>query len=239
MTVRPTRATRAVLALAAAAALSVTAGCGAEPLQSDVHPGAAAVIDGESISIGDVDDLTERYCDFAAAQLRSQGQQVPMSLVRNASLNLLVQRQIAEDYAAAHDIDLAPARRLMEQQATQQADQQQVPEKDRAIFNQVQLQLDASIVYLAAGGADAFATGQMPSQDALNAGYALVTDWAKELKVSYDPRFSDIAAEKYDVNTTTLSSPASELAKLSAAFDPNQQAEAAYLDSLPTDQKCG
>ncbi|WP_235736243.1 SurA N-terminal domain-containing protein [Nocardioides alcanivorans] len=234
----PTRPTRAALALLTGVALAAAAGCGAEPLQSNVHPGAAAVVAGERISLSDVDDLAQRYCDFVSARNASAEQVVPMRLVRAATLDILVQRSIAEQYAAAHDLDVRKARRLLGTEAEQQAVQQQIDEGERAVFEEVQLQLDTAAVYLAAGGADAFAAGRVPEPDAMTQGQALVDEWAADKQITRDPRFASLETE-YDVDSDSLARPVSELAELAANYDPAEAANADYIAALPASQKCG
>jgi len=234
-----TRPTRAALAVLTGVALAAFGACGAESLQSDVHPGAAAVVDGERITVDAVDDLAQRYCDFVAARSESAEQTVPMRLVRNATLDILVQRELAEQYAAAHDLEVQRARRLLDSEADQQAEQQQVADDERATFDDVQLQLATSAIYLAAGGAEALAAGQTPELDAISRGQALIAEWAADKKVTYDPRFASLNTDEYDVDSGSLARPVSDLAEWAAAYDPQAAADTSYLAALPTSQKCG
>lgn len=230
---------RTVLGALSAVSLLALTGCGSEVLSNDNRPGAAATVGDVELEIADVDALTRRYCDFVAPQLTSAQQAVPMSLVRNSSLNLLVLQSIAEQYAEATDLDVTAARKLLRQQAEQQAIQGQVPEEDRETFYEVSMQLETQAIYLAAGGRDAFAAGSLPEQDAVPVGATMVAEWAADLDVSYDPKFADLRGESYDVNAASLATPASALATLAADFDPSQQADAALLAALPASQKCG
>ncbi len=225
-------------ALSAVSLLALT-GCGSESLARDSDAGAAATVGETAIEVTDVDELAREYCDFVMPQLTAAQQAVPMSLVRNSSLNLLVLQEVAEQYAEATDLDVTQASKLLRQQAEQQAIQSQVAEKDRETFYQVSMQLDTQAIYLAAGGREAFDQGMLPEQDAVTTGSAMVSTWAEDLDVTYDPKFADLRGAAYDVNTASLATPTSALATLAADFDPAQQADADYLASLPASQKCG
>lgn len=236
MTSRPARVAVAVLT---GVALAAVAGCGADSLQGDYHPGAAAVVDGERITLSEVDDMAQDYCDFVSSRMQSAEQAVPMHLVRNASLDILVRRTVAEQYAEAHDLDLRPARRLLKQEAAQQAEQQQVTDEEREVFESVSLQLETSAIYLAAGSQEELEAGADPAPDAVVIGQNRVTEWAAEKKISRDPRFAALDAENYDVDGAALARPVSELATLAGAFDPRAATDADYLAALPDGQTCG
>lgn len=231
------RRVRVAAAVLTGVALAAVAGCGAESLSSDVHPGAAAVVDGERITVAEVDEMAEAYCDFVAARM-TEDQAVPMRLVRGASLDNLVRLTVAEQYAEAHDLDTRQARSLLGREVAQQAEQQQISDDEREIFEKISLQVDASAIYLAAGGREALEAGETPAPDALDAGQQLVAEWAADKEITRDPRFTPLDAETYDVDAAALARPASDLAKLAGAFHPQAAIDPDYLAALPASQTC-
>lgn len=231
------RRARVAAAVLTGVALAAVAGCGAESLSSNVHPGAAAVVDGERITVAEVDEMAEAYCDFVAARMSAE-QAVPMRLVRGASLDNLVRRTVAEQYAEAHDLDTRRARRLLAREVAQQAEQQQISGAEREVFEEVSLEVDTTAVYLAAGAREALEAGETPDPDAVGAGRALVAEWAADKEITRDPRFTTLEAETYDVDAAALAQPRSDLATLAGAFDPQAAIDPDYLAALPASQTC-
>lgn len=228
---------RTVLGALSAASVLVVGGCGSEPLAYEAHPGAAAVVGDERIEVAEVDSLAREYCDFAVPE--EGGESYPMSLLRNISLDVLVNRAIAQQYAEAHDLDLADARRLLRQQAEQRAIQERVPVADRDTYYEVVIGLDAQSIYLAAGGRESFERGELPETDAVTKGAEAVRAWAEDVEVVYDPRFADLRGGEYAVDAASLATPASRLATLAADYQPGGQVDPEHLDALPASQKCG
>jgi hypothetical protein len=96
--------TRSRAAVLAVAALTLAA-CG------NVHPGDAAVVDGRSISMQQLDDTTEVYCLDHLGQSSSQGAGEPVSNLdlRRAAAVGLVSIQVARRLAAEEDITVEPS----------------------------------------------------------------------------------------------------------------------------------
>lgn len=96
--------TRSRAAVLAVAALTLAA-CG------NVHPGDAAVVDGRSISMQQLDDATEVYCLDHLGQASSQGAGEPVSNLdlRRAAAVGLVSIQVARTLAAEEDITVEPS----------------------------------------------------------------------------------------------------------------------------------
>ncbi|MCW2831045.1 MAG: hypothetical protein JWP31_1737 [Aeromicrobium sp.] len=89
--------TRARAVVLAAAALTLAA-C------SNVHPGSAAVVDGTSISMHDLDDTAKVYCEATVATAQDQGQgAAPVSNLEmrrqaiTGMVTLIVARKLAKD----------------------------------------------------------------------------------------------------------------------------------------------
>ena len=88
------------LRLAAAGAVLLLAGCG-----SSVHPGAAAVVDGTTISMSRADDVAAVYCKLSLLSA-PEGQPIPNADVRRQAVTDLVVAVVADDMA--EDADLTP-----------------------------------------------------------------------------------------------------------------------------------
>lgn len=95
--------TRARAAVLVVAALSLAA-C------SNVHPGSAAVVGDESISMRTLDDTAEAYCALTADAARQQGvETVDNSKVRRQAIVGLVSVIVARDIAESEGLEIDPS----------------------------------------------------------------------------------------------------------------------------------
>jgi hypothetical protein len=86
---------------------------------SNVHPGSAAVVDGQSISMRTLDETAEAYCTLTADAARQQGvTSVSGSQVRRQAIVGLVSLSVARDLAESEGLtidrssyELTPAQR--------------------------------------------------------------------------------------------------------------------------------
>lgn len=96
-------------ALAAAGALALTACGGSGDDSADAGSSAvAATVDGQEISVGDVQRTTRELRTFLEAQAASQGQQ-PQQLDADSVVTLLVQTPAVLDFAEDEDLTLPSA----------------------------------------------------------------------------------------------------------------------------------
>src|SRR6476469_7972852 len=93
--------TRPVGLLVLAAAGLVLSGCGAS---TGIHPGAAAVIGDETISMSKIDTTTTRYCQAYEPQITQQSQRVPMRYLRQFVAANLSQRLLGQQLAQEYDV---------------------------------------------------------------------------------------------------------------------------------------
>src|SRR5215218_2788118 len=93
--------TRPVGLLGLAAAGLVLSGCGAS---TGIHPGSAAVIGDEALSMSKIDTTTTRYCEAYEPQISQQSQRVPMRYLRQFVAANLSQRLLGEQLAEAYDV---------------------------------------------------------------------------------------------------------------------------------------
>lgn len=76
---------------------------------STVHPGAAAVVDGDTISMRTLDDTAVAYCQLTANAARQQGvDSVSNADVRRQAIVGLVSLRVARDLADTENLTIAP-----------------------------------------------------------------------------------------------------------------------------------
>src|SRR5919112_442452 len=89
-----------VVAAVATAVVLTLNGCGTE------GPGVAAKVGDQTVSVAEVNRLTDGYCKALKPQIVAAGQVVPMHLVRSFVVGSLALRAAAEQFAADNDIDV-------------------------------------------------------------------------------------------------------------------------------------
>lgn len=76
---------------------------------SNVHPGAAAVVDGRTISMRTLDKTAEAYCQLTADAAQQQGvDSVDNSRVRRQAIVGLVSLHVARDLAESEGLKISP-----------------------------------------------------------------------------------------------------------------------------------
>lgn len=218
-------------ALAGAGALLVLTGCGSD-LGPQMHPGAAAVVGDERISIESVDELSSELCGFYS---KVSGSNASVAMVRAQVLSTKVSGLKAELYAEEFDLDSRA--HLRAQKKAFEEDLRKSPlsstEQD-AVREFVEPGMRAEAIYITAGMADAPA-GDKPSRPtARENGAAAVAEWVESLDVSTDPRFAEVGAEGVVMDPSAISvspdNPKGEPV-------PPEELQAALAD-LPESQTC-
>jgi hypothetical protein len=221
-----------------AAAGLVLSGCGAS---TGIHPGSAAVIGDESISMSKVDTTTTRYCQAYEPQITQQSQRVPMRYLRQFVAANLSQRLLGEQLAQQYDV-----------QPTAQYDQQVTKVEQQ--FASSPSKLRQAVVDVEAGGAylstvqvaigekllAESGTSNPTAKAALQRGQVATEDWLKDHPISIDPVFG-IAADggQFKAATDQTSYPLSTLASQGAAAGGASQPDPAYTAALSPSQVCG
>jgi hypothetical protein len=200
-------------ALVAAAALAGLTACGTE-LAPEIHPGAAAVVGGTTISLEEVDELALDLCAVDRPARESAGQAGPLGFYRGLALQNLGDYELVRQYADEHDlepgVELERRLALAEQQLRQRGAPPEVVETLLA-FEARSAYRDA---VLAATGDPQAAQGDF-------------SDWAQDVDVVVDPRFGsvDLTSGEY--------TPPRGLSVRITDVDP------AAAGQLPADQRCG
>jgi len=199
-----TRARAAVLVLAGL----TLAACG------NVHPGAAAVVDDQTISMKTLDKTAEAYCTLTLASAKSQGATVPGNAdVRRQTVTTLVSLVVARKLAKQEDVTPKPTEYEL---TTQQEDQisKAFPDDDADELKKlIEKGQELSAISVALGEKS---TGQARTADNVSqlaaAGQAEITKAFKANDVEFSPRFglSDTTA-KTVADTGSLSVAPSDL----------------------------
>jgi peptidyl-prolyl cis-trans isomerase SurA len=231
--VSPTRSRGpAGLAGLALAAVLLT-GCGSTP---GWNPGVAARVDGGTVSMDRVDEVTGTYCTAVARQLQS-GQALPLHYLRGQVASSLALRLAADRFAAEQGVDPDPEY----DQALQQAEPQLAALSESA--RQAVIDVDGASIYV---GAVEKAAGRKlleqqgratTDEDAVRrAGARAFRQWLADQDVRLDPRLGvSIDSGRAAASDTSLSY---ALGRTATDADADQP-DASYAAGLPRNQRCG
>jgi hypothetical protein len=219
---------RVKLAALAAGATTVLAGCG-------IHPGAAAVVESQNISHGQVDDVALAVCsaNLAAAQMSNQP---PPTIAtresREVALGILIDTEISQQFGEHEGIQPNPSE-VSEAVAQNEAGLDMLPQDRREVFRTTLREYAAGqLILIEAGrselGADA------PEEEAIERGVALRNAFADTLDVEVDPRYGRFEDGRLQRGGAALSVPASRTAQ---AGDQDRPGDA-FVGQLPASQKC-
>lgn len=223
-----TRARTWKSAALAAVAVTALAGCG-------MHPGAAAVVGGSTITGQEVDDAATALCSASTG-----GAQAPAELAsrgaRQAAVQFLIDSELSRQFA--EDQGVTPDRGQVSQSLTQNAPGiEALPEDERETFRELLVGYTESQLILSQVGAASLeeqgAANAAPEQAAAE-GSRLRAEWAKSVDVEVDPRFGNYAEGTLTPTSGSLSIPVSDAAKAGAVAEPGQ----AWVAALPASQKC-
>lgn len=212
--------------------------CGSDTVRNQGHPGAAVVVGDERISLDAVDDLAQRYCSLYLKANGEQAAALPLQVLRNDSVQILTDAEVARQYVAAHDLDVTALRSWLVGQSDQTAAQYGLTGSQAEDFAQISAQVDTQAAYLAAGGQTGPVTDQAAGQQALASGQGKVREWAAGLDVELDPRFAPSTAEGYAFNSGSLAKPVSDVATAIDAYNDDTEPDPGYVQSLPPSQRC-
>lgn len=191
-------------------------GCGVADTQG--APGSAARVGDETITVAEVDDLTDDLCSLSAEREElSEGVQARGAARRNLLEGLVVQaavRQVLDDTGTELGSDYQAALDVSRDQAAQLG----LDEEQSGIYSDI----NGIGAYITAG------VTALGGEDPL-------LDWFKTNDVTINPVFGlRVGDDGLLVDTGTGTSvPVSDVARAS------QDAGAEYLEALPDEQTCG
>lgn len=206
---------------------------------SSLDPGAAARVGETRITMDEVDELADAQCN-AADQAAETGQSTatPVSRIRQQSLNLLIDVELTQQFAAAEDVSVSKQVAdsyfgLFEQGL------EQLPDDDREVLEPLFRDWAQGRAALVAAGAEEAGqpavTDQQQQQQLELQGIAVRDAWAEDVEVESDPRFAPGENGLPGGGDGSVSRPTSDFAKSARA----EEADPAWVGSLPAGQKCG
>lgn len=223
--------TRLMTAAALGAAGLLVTGCGT------ASPGVAVEVGDEQISVKRVDAAADNFCAALEDQIEAQGAAVPMSFVRQSTVQLMTVRSIAEQIAEDHDV--SPGATYSGELARQKEQTGAMDEDVRRDY----LELTTSQAYAAdildqVGRSlleDRGVTDPDPEQVSA-AGSDFFAQWPDKHGIEVDPRYGlDFSEGTLKPSDTSLSVAVSDDALAGLATEPDVD----YARSLPASQRCG
>jgi hypothetical protein len=213
---------------AVAGLLLVGSGC------SQLTPGTASVVDGERITVAEVDRITEAQCDLAASQVATgQGQVFALSMVKQSILVALIETTLNEAFAAENDVTPSP-------EVAEQVLAQAVPPSEgeaAEVFGGFQERYILSQLAIAQAGADG--AGQELTVENLSPAFELgarqLEEWQEGREIVTDARYSPGEDGRPGTGSSSVSEATSDFAVQRGAAEPDP----AFVGSLPPSQRCG
>lgn len=167
---------RAGLIAAAIAGVALISGCA-------IHPGAAAVVDGRTISVDSVDTSAEAYCKLGQGQQQQQQQQMSTADARKRALGDLIVFTVVKDLAEDKGLDLDSEEWKLgddeREQLTQAFDESELPSITRVVERSKHIQAIQEELGKHEAGDD----------DDDDAGSDAILEAVDASDVSVDPRF--------------------------------------------------
>jgi hypothetical protein len=229
--------------VAALAGLLLT-GCGSS---LGIHPGSAAVVGGETLSMGNIDDTATLYCQAYVTNSQQQSQQTPSqsgpipmssfrSYVASSLTKRLLGRELADQYAVKPASGYQSAvSRYQQALASSPADQRdaviEVAAADAYLQN-VQVAIGQQLTGSAGQSNDDI-------RAALQRGEVATQDWLNDHDAAIDPVFG-IAVDggRFSPDRDQTSYPLSPLASAGAQAAGQQGPPDSYTSALPPSQLC-
>jgi peptidyl-prolyl cis-trans isomerase SurA len=222
----------AVVSLLLAGGLS---GCGVAG--TDFHPGVAAQVGNDTISVSEVNSVSTNYCSAIKSQLQGQNQVLPLRYLRGGVVGQLALLSAARQFAAEHHVDAGYQydQKVSELQSAVAA----LPEEQQ----QAVVEIESSSTYisdveLAVGKQILKQSGatSRKSSDATAAGQKAFASWLDDQDIAIDPQFGVEIKNAQAVPTdTSVSYALGDTATMANADTPDQS----YAASLPSSHRCG
>lgn len=232
---RPSSRVARLAPVVALVALALT-GCSGQGLAPGAG-GVAARVGDDTVSVQDVNLITDVSCSVSAQSQSSSSSVEPISLVRMQSLNSLVNSTLIQQLVKKDPATYSPTQ-LTAAMASVESQLSSVPKDKRTkvlgllrTFYIGELELiDLGTRQLQAKG-----TNSPTQDDALNAGYAMLDKFAKTVKTSVDPQYAPGTDHQPGNGIRSLSKAVSSFAKQSDSTSPTQT----WTTALPKNQQCG
>jgi peptidyl-prolyl cis-trans isomerase SurA len=210
-------------------------GCGVAG--TDFHPGVAAQVGDDTISVSRVNSVVSGYCSALEDQLAAQQQVLPLRYLRGGVAGELALVAAARQFADEKGVE--PATSYDDKVAQLRSAVSDLPEDQQDAV----IEVESSSAYVAgveqavgeqllAGQGD---TAPQPA-DAVKAGTKEFTAWLADQDVSIDPQFGVSIETGQAVPTdTSVSFPLGDTAQQGEAASPDPS----YAAGLPGSLRCG
>jgi hypothetical protein len=237
LTRQPGRSVGRSVALAGLALVGlVLSGCSS----IGIHPGSAAVVGDESLSMSKIDDTATLYCKAYLPQIQQSSTAViPMRLLRQYVAASLSQRLLGEQLATQYDVQPGSQYTTRIGQIEQQF-ATAAPDAKKAVVDVEGGDPYLQTVQVAIGQKLLADSGQPPgtAKAALQRGEVATQDWLKTHSISIDPVFGvAVDGGTFKPVSDQTSYPLSALASQGASGA--SQPDAAYVGALAPAQVCG
>ncbi len=221
--------------LATGLAVGLLAGCGVAG--TSFHPGVAAEVGDESITVGTVDQIAGDYCTAIVDQLAGNNQVLPQRYIRGGVAAQLTLVSAARQLAAQYGVE--PGQQYDQKVAELQGAVATLSEGEQEAV----LAIESSGTYIS-GVLQAIGEQQLSaeggaapsSEEAAAAGRKVFNDWLTENDVQIDPQFGVEIEDGQVVTTdTSVSVAVGEAATNGQAEAPDEE----YSRSLASSHRCG
>ena len=221
---------RALVPVVVASAAVLLSGC-------DIHPGVAAQVGDESISMNTVDDTADAYCRAIEKQLIGNSQTVPQSYFRGGVAGTLALRSVGEQLA--RDYGVEPGQVYDKKVSDLQQQVAVLPEDVRDAVVTIESGSDYVTAIQEAIGEKILqeqGTAAPSYTQASNAGAQRFNLWIKQHGVEFDPSLNmSIDNGKLGSADDSVSYAVGSSARNGAASNPDP----AYAKGLPESHRCG
>lgn len=197
-----------------------------------LHPGAAAVVGDQTISMSKVDQVAGDYCHAISQQLQGDSQVVPLNFFRGGVAGSLALRSAAEQLAAEYGVQ--PESVYDHKVTDLQKATVNVPDEYRdAVIEVESTSAYVEGVQAAVGAAKDPKLGYIESQ---KAGQSIFNDWLAQHRVTFDPSLG-VTLQKGNIarQDGSLSYAVGTVARNGGAANPDHQ----YASGLPSTHRCG
>lgn len=219
------------------AALVALTGCGSA-LDTDIHPGSAAVVGDRSISMSEVDDFADEYCSLFGLVLQQRGEKVPLGQIRTFAVTNLLEDELVHRFAEEEGLEPPPAYRERLGVLEAEAAELNIPRKDVGTYVELSTRDAYARSIKAQAGVRALdeAGEAVEPEAAAQRGNEVYSEWRDGVDISVDPRFGTMDENfTYIPGSVSLSTPVSNLARSAYAQSPDP----GYVNTLPASQTCG
>lgn len=238
--------THRMIAVVVICAVGLLSGC------AGVRPGVAAQVGDETITVSEVNEVTDGYCRSFEPQLRGEGQVLPNSVIADFVVQNLAMAAVVRQMAEEYDVEPTAAYRAALTNVEQQA--AVLPEEAAA----ARITIDPIASYIAnvlesIGRQELAAEGvaEPTSEDALARGRDLLSVWLAENRtdIEIDPQYQielvDRQPEHVETGTSVAVSDTATTGGLTHLFGSeelspeDQERLTAFARDLPASQSCG